>query len=160
MKKEVVVVVGPGSIGQAIARRVSAGKRVLLADLRAENAKAAADVMTNAGFDVSTTTVDVSSRASFQALVREATALGELTGLVHAAGVSPSQELTGPRAAGYRRMVETCPVGRAGTPDEVANVAALLMGPDGVFITGSAFLMDGGVTASFFFGERAPQHGQ
>jgi len=279
MKKEVVLVVGPGSIGQAIARRVSAGKRVLLADLRAENAKAAADVMTNAGFDVSATTVDVSSGESIQVLVREATALGDVTGFVHAAGVSPSQappktilavdlygtavlleevgnviarggagvviasqsghrlgaltaeqdkalattppeellslpflqldqvkdslhayqlakrgnslrvmaeavrwgrrgarvntispgiimtplahdELTGPRAAGYRRMVEGCPVGRAGTPDEVANVAALLMGPDGAFITGSDFLMDGGVTASFFFGELAPQQGQ
>jgi NAD(P)-dependent dehydrogenase (short-subunit alcohol dehydrogenase family) len=66
-------------------------------------------------------------------------------------------ELTGPRAEGYRRMVEHCPVGRAGTPDEVGNVGALLMGPDGAFITGSDFLMDGGVTASYFFGELAPK---
>ena len=65
--------------------------------------------------------------------------------------------LTGPRGEGYRRMVEGCPVGRAGTPDEVGNVAALLMGPDGAFITGSDFLMDGGVTASDFFGELAPK---
>ena len=43
------------------------------------------------------------------------------------------------------------------TPDEVATVAALLMGPDGGFITGSDVLMDGGVTASYFFGELAPQ---
>jgi NAD(P)-dependent dehydrogenase (short-subunit alcohol dehydrogenase family) len=43
--------------------------------------------------------------------------------------------------------------GRAGTPDEVAAVAALLLGPDGAFITGSDFLMDGGVTASYFFSE-------
>ncbi len=64
-------------------------------------------------------------------------------------------ELTGPRGEGYRRMIELCPVGRAGTPDEVANVAALLMGPEGTFITGSDFLMDGGVTASYFFGELA-----
>jgi NAD(P)-dependent dehydrogenase (short-subunit alcohol dehydrogenase family) len=42
---------------------------------------------------------------------------------------------------------------RAGTPDEVANVAALLMGADGAFITGSDFLIDGGVTASYFFGD-------
>ncbi len=48
------------------------------------------------------------------------------------------------------------PIGRAGTPDEVANVAALLMNNDGRFITGSDFLMDGGVTASYFFGELAP----
>jgi saccharopine dehydrogenase-like NADP-dependent oxidoreductase len=63
--KSVIVVIGPGPIGQAIARRVGAGKHVLLADLRAENAKAAADVMSNAGFEVSTATVDISSpRAS------------------------------------------------------------------------------------------------
>ncbi|MCY1265982.1 hypothetical protein D9M68_144240 [compost metagenome] len=48
-------------------------------------------------------------------------------------------ELNGPRGAGYRRMIEGCPVGRAGTPDEVGQVAALLMGPDGAFITGFKF---------------------
>ena len=66
-------------------------------------------------------------------------------------------ELLGPRAQGYRRMIDLCPVGRAGTPDEVGNVAALLMGTEGAFITGSDFLMDGGVTASYFFGELAPK---
>ena len=66
-------------------------------------------------------------------------------------------ELTGPRGEGYRRMIEICPVGRAGTPDEVANVAALLMSPDGGFITGSDFLMDGGVTSAYWYGELAPQ---
>jgi NAD(P)-dependent dehydrogenase (short-subunit alcohol dehydrogenase family) len=269
---EVIVVIGPGSIGQAIARRVGSGKHVVLADLRQENADRAADVMRNAGFDVTATTVDVSSRDSVLALVEVAGGQGEITGLVHAAGVSPSQapveailavdlfgtavildefghviarggagvviasqsghrlgaltpeqnmalatvppdellalpmlqagqvtdtlhayqlakrgnalrvmaeavrwgkrgarintispgiiitplamdELTGPRGEGYRRMLEQSPVGRAGTPDEVATVAALLMGPQGAFITGSDFLMDGGVTAAYFFGE-------
>jgi NAD(P)-dependent dehydrogenase (short-subunit alcohol dehydrogenase family) len=273
--KEVAVVIGPGSIGQAIARRVSAGKHVVLADLKQANADAAAEVMRNAGFDVSTTTVDVSSRESVQALVAAATARGEVNGLIHAAGVSPSQappeailavdlygtavvleefgnviasggagvviasqsghrlgpltpeqnaalattpadellklamlqpdrvtdplnayqlakrgnalrvmaeavrwgkrgarintispgiiitplavdELTGPRGDGYRRMLELSPAGRAGTPDEIATLAALLMGPDGSFISGSDFLIDGGVTASYFFGELAP----
>ena len=56
-------------------------------------------------------------------------------------------ELTGPRGEGYRRMIDLSPAGRAGTPDEVGTVGALLMGPDGAFITGSDFLMDGGVTA-------------
>jgi NAD(P)-dependent dehydrogenase (short-subunit alcohol dehydrogenase family) len=60
----VIVVIGAGSIGQAIARRVSAGKHVVLADLHQANADAAAEVLGNAGFEVSTTTVDVSSRAS------------------------------------------------------------------------------------------------
>ncbi len=89
--KSVVVVTGAGSIGQAIARRVGAGKHVLLADLRAENAKAAADVMSNAGFEVSTATVDISSRESIHELALAATKLGEVTGAIHAAGVSPSQ---------------------------------------------------------------------
>ena len=65
-------------------------------------------------------------------------------------------ELTGPRGEGYRRMIELSPAGRGGTPDEVGTVGALLMGPDGAFITGSDFLMDGGVTASYFYGELAP----
>lgn len=133
-------------------------------------------------------------------------AIGDITGVIHAAGVSPSQappatilavdlygtalvleefgnviasggagaviaslpghpsrcsvrgardELNGPRGDGYRRMIELSPAGRAGTPDEVATVAALLMGPDGTFITGSDILMDGGVTASYFYGDLA-----
>lgn len=64
-------------------------------------------------------------------------------------------ELTGPRGEGYRRMIESSPVGRAGTPDEVGAVGTLLMGPDGGFITGSDFLMDGGVTAAYWYGEVA-----
>src|SRR5579864_3004961 len=272
----VIVLVGAGSIGQAIARRVGAGKHILLADLRQENADAAAKTLSEAGFDVSTATVDVSSRASVEALVQKATSVGEVFGLIQAAGVSPTQappetilkvdlygtallleefgkviakggsgvviasqsghrlpplsveqnealattpveellrlpflqpdrvkdslhayqlakrgnslrvmaeavrwgkrgarvntispgiiitplakdELSGPRSAGYRRMIELCPAGRAGTPDEVGNVGALLMGADGAFITGSDLLMDGGVTASYFYGELAPQ---
>lgn len=66
-------------------------------------------------------------------------------------------ELNGPRGEGYRRMIDLCPVGRAGTADEVANVAAQLMGPEGAFISGSDILMDGGVTSSYFFGELAPK---
>lgn len=62
-------------------------------------------------------------------------------------------ELIGPRGEGYRRMIEGSPVGRAGTPDEVGAVGALLMGPEGGFISGSDFLMDGGVTAAYWFGQ-------
>jgi NAD(P)-dependent dehydrogenase (short-subunit alcohol dehydrogenase family) len=271
----VIVVIGPGQIGQAIARRVGVGKHVLLADLHAENAEAAASTLADAGYEVSVASVNVSSRDAVAALVQTASRLGEITGVIHAAGVSPSQappatilqvdlygtalvleefgnviapggagvviasqsghrlppltveknealamtpveelldlpflqsdevtdplhayqiakranslrvmaeavrwgkrgarlnaispgivitplardELTGPRGDGYRRMIETSAVGRAGTPDEVAAVAALLMGPDGGFITGSDFLMDGGVTAAYWFGELAP----
>ena len=87
------MVIGAGSIGQAVARRVSAGKHVLLADLRAENAAAAAQTLSDAGFDVSTAQVDVSSRASVHALAETATSIGAIVGLIHAAGVSPSQAL-------------------------------------------------------------------
>ena len=85
------VVIGSGSIGQAIVRRVSAGRHVLLADIRLKNADAAAKTLSDAGFDVTTATVDVSSRASVHALTQAATALGEVSGVIHAAGVSPSQ---------------------------------------------------------------------
>ncbi|MBK5512493.1 SDR family oxidoreductase [Pseudomonas sp. TH08] len=273
---DVIVVIGAGSIGQAIARRVSVGKHVVVADLKQENADAAARVLLDAGFAVTTAVVDVASRESIEALVRTATALGPVTGVIHAAGVSPSQapvatilrvdlygtavvleafgnviapggsaiviasqsghrlpalsaeqnkalattpaddllalpmlqadqitdplhayqiskrgnslrvmaeavrwgkrgarvntispgiiftplardELNGPRGAGYRRMIELSPAGRGGTPDEVGAVGALLMGPDGTFITGSDFLMDGGVTAAYWYGDLAPQ---
>jgi NAD(P)-dependent dehydrogenase (short-subunit alcohol dehydrogenase family) len=279
MKKDpanVIVVIGAGSIGQAIARRVSAGKHILLADLRQENAAGAAKTMSEAGFEVSTATVDVTSRESVRSLVSTATALGSVTGLIHAAGVSPSQarastilrvdlygtalvleefgsvignggsgvviasqsghrlpaltpeqnkalattpveellslpflqpkqvqdplhayqlskrgnslrvmaeavrwgkrgarintispgiiitplakhELSGPRGEGYRRMIELSAAGRAGTPDEVGVVGALLMGNDGAFITGSDILMDGGVTAAYWYGELSPE---
>jgi NAD(P)-dependent dehydrogenase (short-subunit alcohol dehydrogenase family) len=68
-----------------------------------------------------------------------------------------NDELKGPRGPGYRRMLEVSAAGRAGTPDEVGTVGALLMGPDGAFITGSDFLMDGGVTAAYWFGDLAPK---
>jgi len=54
-------------------------------------------------------------------------------------------------------MIEGCPAKRAGTPDEVGNVAALLMSAEGAFITGSDLLMDGGVTAAYWFGELGPK---
>jgi NAD(P)-dependent dehydrogenase (short-subunit alcohol dehydrogenase family) len=272
----VIVVIGAGSIGQAITRRVSAGKHVLLADLRQDNVDAAAKVLSDAGFEVSTAIVDVSSRTSVHALAETAATIGAVTGVIHAAGVSPTQaspatilkvdlygtalvleefgnvmarggagvviasqsghrlpaltpeqdkalattpadellalpmlqlervteplhayqiskrgnslrvmaeavrwgkrgarvntispgiiitplardELNGPRGAGYRHMIEVSAAGRAGTPDEVGNVGALLMGPDGGFITGSDILMDGGVTAAYWYGDLAPQ---
>jgi NAD(P)-dependent dehydrogenase (short-subunit alcohol dehydrogenase family) len=88
---EVVVVIGSGSIGQAIARQISARKHVVVADLRDEKAQAAATGMADAGFDVSTSVVDVSSRESVRSLAEQATTHGDPTGLIHAAGVSPSQ---------------------------------------------------------------------
>lgn len=88
---DVIFVVGAGLIGQAIARRVGSGKHVLLAGVRKENAEAAAGVLADAGFETSTAVVDVSARESVHALVGIATGLGEVTGVIHAAGVSASQ---------------------------------------------------------------------
>lgn len=88
--RQVDVVIEPGSIGQAIAQRVSSGKRVLLAYLREESASAAVETLSEAGFDMSMTTVDISSRASIRAQVELATSMGEVTKLIHAASVSPS----------------------------------------------------------------------
>jgi NAD(P)-dependent dehydrogenase (short-subunit alcohol dehydrogenase family) len=91
IKTSVIVVIGAGQIGQAIARRVGVGKHLLLADMRQDSANAAAEVIANAGYEVSVAMVDVSSREAVHCLVETATGIGEVTGLIHAAGVSPSQ---------------------------------------------------------------------
>ena len=54
-------------------------------------------------------------------------------------------------------MCAKCPAGRPGTADEVAAVAELLMSEKGAFITGSTILMDGGATASYYYGPLKPQ---
>ena len=66
-------------------------------------------------------------------------------------------EFNGPRGDFYKNMFAKCPAGRPGTADEVANVAELLMGPAGAFITGSTILIDGGATASYFYGPLKPE---
>lgn len=103
----------------------------------------------------------VSKRANSLRVMAEAVRWGKRGARVNT--ISPGiiitplarDELNGPRGEGYRRMIELCPAGRAGTPDEVGTVGALLMGPDGAFITGSDFLMDGGVTAAYWYGDLA-----
>ncbi len=67
-------------------------------------------------------------------------------------------EFNGPRGDFYKNMFAKCPAGRPGTADEVANVAELLMASKGAFITGADFLIDGGATASFFYGPLKPQN--
>ena len=66
-------------------------------------------------------------------------------------------ELGGPRGDFYKNMFAKCPAGRPGTADEVANVAELLMSDKGAFITGSTVLIDGGATASFYYGPLKPE---
>ncbi|TGE30966.1 SDR family oxidoreductase [Desulfosporosinus sp. Sb-LF] len=67
------------------------------------------------------------------------------------------EEFNGPRGDFYKNMFDKCPAGRQGTADEVASVAELLMSPQGAFITGADFLIDGGATASYFYGLLKPQ---
>src|SRR5512137_1140734 len=93
LMRDVIVVIGAGSIGVAIARRVGVGKHVLLADIKLENAEAAAKTMLDAGYEVSIANADISSRESIHTLVKKATGIGNVTGIILAAGVSPSQAL-------------------------------------------------------------------
>lgn len=270
MAKEVVVLVGSVSIGQAIARRVGSGKHIVLADINEKNALIASDILEHAGFETSVITVDISSRKSILNIIEHAQEFGPIKNLINAAGLSPSQapieailkvdlygtavlleefgkvicengsgivissqaghrlgnisieesnqlaltpseellnlaflktipntlkayqyskrcnvlrvmsesikwgkkgatlnsispgiiitplakdELDGPRGAGYRKMLNLCPAKRAGTPDEVGDLSEFLMSNKGKFITGSDMLIDGGTTASYWYGD-------
>lgn len=276
MQKEVMLWAGAGQIGMAIARRIGYGKKIIVGDKKLENAQAIAKIMNEAGFDVVPMEMDLSSRDSILKLIAEGQRYGEITMLVNAAGVSPSQapveailkvdlygtavlleevgkviarggvgvtissqsghrmkqltqeedeqlactpaeellslemlqpehientlhayqmakrcnekrvmaeavkwgergarinsispgivvtplaldEFNGPRGDFYKNMFAKCPAGRPGTADEIANVAELLMSDKGVFITGADFLIDGGATASYFYGPLRPE---
>src|SRR4051794_22836653 len=91
MTKDVIVIIGAGGIGQAIARRQGAGRHVLLADYNEGALTAAKDSLAGAGFDVSTQLVDVSKRDSLHALAQTAADLGPVVNVVNTAGVSPVQ---------------------------------------------------------------------
>ena len=276
MRKEVMILTGAGQIGMAIARRIGYGKKIILGDKKLENAQIIAKTMNEAGFDVLAMEMDLSSRESIRNLIAQACKVGDITMLVNAAGVSPSQasietilnvdlygtavlleeagkaiapggvgvtissqsghrmpqlsakedeqlactpteellsldilqpakiqdtlhayqmakrcnekrvmaesvkwgekgarinsispgiivtplaidEFNGPRGEFYKNMFARCPAGRPGTADEVANVAELLMSEKGAFITGADFLIDGGATASYFYGPLKPE---
>lgn len=276
MKKDVMILAGAGQIGMAIARRMGYGMKIVIGDKNINNAETIADIMNKAGFDVVAMEMDLSSRESIKGMIAEAQKYGDITMLVNAAGVSPSQapieailkvdlygtavlleevgkviadggtgvtissqsghrmpaltpeqdrllamtpteellslpmlqpenientlhayqmakrcnvkrvmaeavkwgergarinsispgiivtplaldEFNGPRGDFYKNMFAKCPAGRPGTADEVANVAELLMRPQGAFITGADFLIDGGATASYFYGPLQPE---
>lgn len=273
--KDVMILTGAGQIGMAIARRMGYGKKIVIGDKSKAKADAVVKTMNEAGFDAVSIEMDLSSRSSVLNLIAEAQKYGDISMLVNAAGVSPSQasietilkvdlygtavlleevgkfikaggvgvtvssqsghrmaaltatedallattptdqlldldilqpqnirdtlhayqmakrcnvkrvmaeavkwgergarinsispgiivtplaldEFNGPRGDFYKNMFAKCPVGRPGTADEVANVAELLMSDRGAFVTGSDFLMDGGATAAYFYGELKP----
>ncbi len=275
MKQNVMLLIGAGQIGVAIARRMGYGMKIVIGDKKTENAQTIAKTMNDAGFDVVPVEMDLSSRASIQSIIAQAQKYGDITMLVNAAGVSPSQapieailkvdlygtavlleevgkviapggvgvtissqsghrmkqltpeedeqlactpteellnlpllqpanirdtlhayqlakrcnekrvmaqsvlwgekgarinsispgiivtplaidEFNGHRGDFYKNMFAKCPAGRPGTADEVANVAELLMSGKGAFITGADFLIDGGATASYFYGPLKP----
>ena len=91
MNKDVVVIIGAGGIGQAIARRQGAGRQVLLADYNEQALTTAKDSLRGAGFEVSTHPVDVSKRESVHVLARAAAELGPVVNVVNTAGLSPVQ---------------------------------------------------------------------
>lgn len=275
-KKDVVVLTGAGQLGMAIVRRMSQGKKIIVADWKIENASAIAKTLEEAGFEVSPLKVDISSKDSVGYLLDEAQKAGEISMFVNAAGLSPSQasiehilhvdlygtallleefgkvikeggtgvtissqsghrmpaltpeedrllattpteellqlellkpenikdtlhayqmakrcnvkrvmaeavkwgergarvnsispgiiitplaldEINGPRGDFYKNMFAKSPAGRPGIADEVANVAELLLSERGAFITGSDILIDGGSTASYFYGPLQPE---
>lgn len=275
LNKDVIILTGAGQIGMAIARRMGYSKKIVIGDKKRENAQAIAKIMNDAGFDVLAIEMDLSSRDSIKNLIAEAQKYGEISMMINAAGVSPSQapiksilevdlygtavlleevgkvikvggvgvtissqsghrmpalgaevdeqlattpteellklkvlqpenikdtlhayqlakrcnvkrvmaeavewgkksarinsispgiivtplaidEFNGPRGNFYKNMFEKMPAGRPGTADEVANVAELLMSDKGAFITGADFLIDGGATASYFYGPLKP----
>ena len=269
--KDVILWMGAGEIGKAIARRVGYGKKIIVGDCSLAKAEAVARTMCEAGFDCTSIEADLSSRDSILSFIATAQSYGEIAMLINAAGVSPSQapvqtilevdlygtavlleevgkviklggagvtissqsghrmpalgaeadealattpyeellsleilqpenirdtlhayqmakrcnvkrvmaeavkwgkrgarinsispgiivtplaldEFNGPRGEFYKNMFAKCPAGRPGTADEVANIAEILLSERGAFITGSDFLIDGGATASFFYG--------
>lgn len=276
MTKDVMLLIGAGQIGMAIARRIGNDKKIIIGDNKLANAKTITKIMLEAGFDTAAVEMDLSSRESIKKMIAKGQEYGEITMLINAAGVSPSQasietilnvdlygtavlleevgkvikkggtgvtissqsghrmpaltpeadeqlattptekllkldilqpenikdtlhayqmakrcnvkrvmseavkwgekgarinsispgiivtplaidEFNGPRGDFYKNMFAKCPAGRPGTADEVANVAELLMSEKGAFITGADFLIDGGATASFFYGPLKPE---
>lgn len=135
--KEVVLWTGAGQIGMAIVRRIGFGKKIIVGDKNLDNAKAITKIMKEAGFDVVPVETDISSRESILNLIAEGQKYGEITALINAAGVSPSQ-------APIEMILKVDLYGTAVLLEEVGKVIA----PGGV-----------GVTISSQSGHRMPQLG-
>lgn len=88
--KDVLLLVGAGQIGMAIARRIGFDKKIIIGDKHLDNAKKIADIMYNAGFDVNYLEVNLADRKSIKNYIQEAQKYGQIGMLINAAGVSPS----------------------------------------------------------------------
>ncbi|WP_316675293.1 SDR family oxidoreductase [uncultured Tolumonas sp.] len=117
MNKNVIVIIGAGAIGVAIARRQGAGKQILLADYSEQNLQNAKTTLEDAGHEVSVRLVDVSKREQVKALAIHASALGSVLQVVHTAGLSPVQ-------ASPEAILKVDLYGTAVVLDEFANVIA------------------------------------
>lgn len=135
MKKDVMILTGAGQIGMAIARRTGYGKKIIVGDKKVENAQAVAKIMNEAGFDVLPFEMNLASRTSILSIISEAQKHGDITMLVNAAGVSPSQ-------ASIETILKVDLYGTAVLLEEVGKVIA----PGGA-----------GVTISSQSGHRMPQ---
>ena len=91
MNTEVMLLIGAGQIGMAIARRMGYGKKIVVGDRTQKNAESVSRILNEAGFDTSPVEMDLSSRESILNMIAEAQKFGEISMLVNAAGVSPSQ---------------------------------------------------------------------
>lgn len=94
MNNEVLVIIGVGGMGVAVARRCGAGRAIVLADINAEGLEATAAALTDDGHHVLTQEVDVTSRSSVAAVAEAAKAAGRVMSVVHTAGLSPQQAST------------------------------------------------------------------
>ena len=122
--KNVMILTGAGQIGMAIARRMGYGMKIVIGDKKAENAQAVAKTMNDAGFDVVPVEMDLSSRSSIQNIISGAQKYGDITMLVNAAGVSPSQ-------ASIEAILKVDLYGTAVLLEEIGKVIA----PGGVGVT-------------------------
>ncbi len=138
MDKDVVVVIGTGGMGQAIARRLGSGREVLLADFDVEALGTAADLLRGAGQQVTTRSVDVSDGESVAALADAAAELGRVTRVAHTAGLSPVQAPT-------EAILRVDLLGAAIVLDEFARVVA--PGGAGVVVASMAAHMSAGLPA-------------
>lgn len=113
--REVIVVTGVGGMGVAIARRLGAGRVLVLADFAEELLARVTETLRGEGHTVHPVKTDISKAESVRALAQQAAALGDFRALVHTAGLSPVQ-------ASPEAIVAVDVMGTAHVLDEFAEI--------------------------------------